>query len=122
MEAPLTALSRGSAPRQKLIDDLWPVVRRSSVSSLFSVSRATGQEALRTANGSICRVISSDESAAHGSTLSLAVVDEAWAVGPEVEQALKPTMLTKSNAQQWSISTAGTARSTWWRSKVEARP
>jgi phage terminase large subunit-like protein len=117
-QAAYGAQSRLSA-RQKVLDDFWPVVHRSSISSMFSVSRATGQEALRTTTGSICRVISSDETAAHGSTLNLAIVDEAWAVGPEVEQALKPTMLTKSNAQLWAISTAGTARSTWWRSKVE---
>jgi phage terminase large subunit-like protein len=104
--------------RQKLLDDHWPVIARSSLAAQFTVSRATGQEALRTTD-SILRVISSDESAAHGQTLSLAVVDEAWAVGPEVEQAVKPAMVTKSNGQLWAVSTAGNYKSTWWRGKVE---
>jgi len=113
------AQSRLSA-RQKVLDDWWPVVARSRLRPGFSVARATGQEALRSANGSICRVISSDETAAHGETLSLAVIDEAWAADPSVEQAVRPAMSTKSNGQLWSISTAGTARSLWWRGKVTA--
>jgi phage terminase large subunit-like protein len=112
------AQSRLSA-RQKVLDDWVPTLRRSRLSTAFTVTRATGQEAIRSGNGSICRVISSDETAGHGETLSLAVVDEAWAVGPEVEQAVRPAMVTKANGQLWTISTAGTARSTWWRSKVE---
>lgn len=112
------AQSRLSA-RQRLLDDWVPLLNRSRLSTAFTATRATGQEAIRSGNGSICRVISSDETAGHGATLNLAVVDEAWAVGPEVEQAVRPAMVTKGNAQLWTISTAGTSRSTWWRSKVE---
>src|SRR5690606_17262043 len=64
-------------------------------------------------------VISSDETAAHGSTLSVAVLDEAWAIGPEAEQAVRPALSTKRNGQLWICSTAGTPRSTFWRQKVE---
>ena len=107
------------AARQKLLDDQLPILGRSRLGKSFTATRATGQEALRSANGSLCRVISSDETAAHGMTLSLGVLDEAWALGAEVEQAVRPAMSTKRNGQLWSVSTAGTARSTWWRSKVE---
>ena len=64
-------------------------------------------------------MISSDETAAHGSTLSVAVLDEAWALGPEAEQAVRPALSTKRNGQLWVASTAGTARSAWWRQKVD---
>jgi phage terminase large subunit-like protein len=107
------------AARQKLLDDLWPVIAASKLSDRFSVARATGQEALRGPSGSICRVISSDETAAHGLTLNLALLDEAWALEPTVEQAVRPATVTRKNAQVWAVSTAGHARSVWWRSKVE---
>jgi hypothetical protein len=39
------------AARQKLLDDLVPLIRRSSLSRLFETSRATGQEALLARGG-----------------------------------------------------------------------
>lgn len=117
-QAAYGAQSRLSA-RQKVLDDWMPVVRRSKFAKAFSETKATGQESVRSTNGSICRVISSDETAAHGSTLSVAVLDEAWALGPEAEQAVRPALSTKRNGQLWVASTAGTVRSTWWRSKVD---
>lgn len=106
--------------RQKVLDDWLPVLRRSRLSSSFAATRATGQEALRARNGSICRVVSSDETAGHGETLSLVVLDEAWALDAAAEQALRPAMQTKANAQLWAVSTPGTARSLWWREKCTA--
>jgi phage terminase large subunit-like protein len=109
------------AARQKLLDDWVPMIRRSPLSKLFEVSRATGQEALLAlgGTGSRCRVISSDESAAHGQTASLGVLDEAWSLDQVAEQAVRPALVTKTNGQLWIASTAGTARSLWWRDKVE---
>jgi phage terminase large subunit-like protein len=109
------------AARQKLLDDWVPLIRRSSLSKLFDVSRATGQEALlaRGGTGSRCRVISSDETAAHGQTASLGVLDEAWSLDEAAEQAVRPALVTKSNGQLWIASTAGTAKSLWWRDKVQ---
>jgi phage terminase large subunit-like protein len=70
------------AARQKLLDDWVPLIRRSPLSKLFGASRATGQEALLAlgGTGSRCRVISSDETAAHGQTASLGVLDESWSL------------------------------------------
>ncbi|QLQ10951.1 MAG: hypothetical protein HZY75_11975 [Nocardioidaceae bacterium] len=107
------------AARQKVLDDWMPVIRRSVLSSSFTVTRATGQESLRATNQSICRVISSDETAGHGDTLSLVLLDEAWALDHAVEQATRPAMSTKSNGQLWAVSTPGTSRSLWWRAKIE---
>jgi phage terminase large subunit-like protein len=109
------------AARQKLLDDWLPMIRRSPLSKLFDVSRATGQEALFAlgGTGSRCRVISSDESAAHGQTVSLAVLDESWALDQAAEQAVRPALVTKISGQLWIASTAGTARSVWWADKVQ---
>ena len=109
------------AARQKLLDDWWPMLRRSSLSRLFDVSRATGQEALFAlgGTGSRCRVISSDETAAHGQTASLGVLDEAWSLDQTAEQAVRPALVTRRAGQLWIASTAGNARSLWWRDKVQ---
>jgi phage terminase large subunit-like protein len=107
--------------RQKMLLDWWPVIRRSPLSKLFDVSRATGQESLLTTSGSgsRCRVISSDETAAHGQTVNLAVLDEAWSLDQAAEQAVRPALVTRRNGQLWIASTAGTPKSLWWREKVQ---
>jgi phage terminase large subunit-like protein len=107
--------------RQKMLLDWWPAIRGSSLSKLFAVSRATGQESLYAlgGTGSRCRVISADETAAHGQTVNLGVLDEAWSLNETAEQAVRPAMVTRSNAQLWVCSTAGPAKSLWWRDKVQ---
>jgi phage terminase large subunit-like protein len=107
--------------RQKLLLDWWPLIQGSSLSKLFDVSRATGQESLYAlgGTGSRCRVISTDETAAHGQTVNLGVLDEAWSLNETAEQAVRLALVTRSNAQFWVCSTAGTAKSLWWRDKVE---
>lgn len=108
------------AARGKLFDSLWPMLRRSSLGGLFRLTRATGAESLRASNGSILTLLSTEESAGHGETLDLVVLDEAWAMTAATEQAVRPALVTRPNGQLWMLSTAGTDRSAWWRSKVEA--
>jgi phage terminase large subunit-like protein len=64
-------------------------------------------------------LLSTDEGAAHGETLDLAVIDEAWAHTAASEQACRPAMTTRTAGQLWMASTAGTDRSTFWRDKVD---
>jgi len=45
--------------------------------------------------------------------------DEAWALEQGLEQGLSPTMVTRPQPQLWVVSTAGTARSAYFRGKVE---
>ena len=108
------------AARNKLFDDWWPLLKRSSVGNMFELTRATGNEALRCSNGSLLRILSTDESSGHGESVNLVLLDECWALEPHTEQAVRPAMVTKNNAQVWLVSTAGTSRSTWWRGKVDA--
>lgn len=107
------------AARRKLFDIWWPRVRRSALGSMFTLDRATGAEALRCRNGSIMSLLSTDEGAAHGETLDLAVLDECWALDASAEQACRPTMATRQAGQLWMLSTAGTPKSAFWRSKID---
>lgn len=108
------------AARGKLFDTLWPTLRRSPLGGLFRLVRGMGSESLRAANGSLLMLLSTEESAGHGETLDLVVLDECWALTSATEQAVRPALVTRPNGQLWMLSTAGTARSAWWRGKVEA--
>jgi phage terminase large subunit-like protein len=108
------------AARGKLFDTWWPLLRASPLGELFTLTKATGAEALRCRNGSILTLLSTEEAAGHGETLDLAVLDEAWALTAAAEQSVRPAMVTRRNGQMWILSTAGTERSTYWRSKVAA--
>jgi phage terminase large subunit-like protein len=109
------------AAREKLLGVWWPRIAHSDLAGDFQLYRGYGAESLRCANGSTLQLLASTESAGHGETLDLAIVDEAWVhTDATVEQATRPTMATRRNAQLWAMSTAGTSRSTWWKGKLDA--
>lgn len=108
------------AARGKLFDTFWPMLHRSPLGGLFRLTRGMGTESLRASNGSMVMLLSTEQSAGHGETLDLVVLDECWAMTAAVEQAVRPALVTRPNGQLWMLSTAGTDRSAWWRSKVEA--
>jgi phage terminase large subunit-like protein len=109
------------AARERLLRTWWPRLEHSPLGSQLAVSRAWGGETMTHANGSLLQLLSSTESSGHGETLDLVIVDEAWTqADATLEQAIRPAMVTRSDAQLWAMSTAGTARSVWWRSKLEA--
>lgn len=108
------------AGRTRLFDTWWPRIRRSPLRDLFTLTRATGAESLRSANGGVMYLLSADEADSHGATIDLGVLDEAWSLTGAAEQAVKPAMSTRPNAQLWCLSTAGTEKSAYWRGKVDA--
>lgn len=108
------------AARTRLFETWWPKIRRSPLRDMFTLSRATGAETLRCVNGSTLSLLSTEEAAGHGETVDLAVLDECWALIAAAEQAVRPAMVTRRNAQLWLVSTAGTDKSAFWRSKVNA--
>jgi Phage Terminase len=115
-----TAQNRLEA-RKKWEDDFVWRLGKSPLRHKFTVRKQIGQEAIRWENGSLQGVTSSTEKAGHGSTLDLAVLDEAFAhEDARLEQALKPAMVTRPEPQMWIVSTAGTAKSAFLRSKVTA--
>jgi phage terminase large subunit-like protein len=107
------------AARTMLFDVWWPRIRRSALGPMFTLSRATGAEALRCQNGSVMSLLSTEPAAGHGLSTSLCVLDECWTLDAAAEQSTRPTMSAMPNSQIWMASTAGTTTSTWWRSKVE---
>lgn len=108
------------AARTRLFETWWPRLRRSPLRDMFELGRATGAEALRCSNGSMMTLLSSEESGGHGETVDLGVLDECWALTAAAEQSVRPAMATRKAAQLWCVSTAGTERSVFWSSKVDA--
>jgi phage terminase large subunit-like protein len=109
------------ASRRKLLHTWWPRIARSPLASRFRLFRGFGNEALFCDTGSRLELLSATESAGHGETTHLVVVDEAWTyVDASIEQSVRPTMATATDGQLWAMSSAGTPRSVWWRSKLDA--
>lgn len=111
----------GFDARKKLIDDQAPLLTRSKLAPMVDrVLRAAGQEAIIFTNGSRVEVMATSESAGHGRTLDLGVIDEAFAdVDARREGAILPAMATRLDAQILVVSTAGTEQSVYLRRKVE---
>jgi phage terminase large subunit-like protein len=114
-----TSASRLAA-RRKLLRVWWPLIRQSPLRDMFSVSKGTGSESLECSNGSVLLLLSGDEASGHGDSIDTAFLDEAWSLTEASEQAVRPAMAARPNGQLWVVSTAGTRKSTYWRSKVDA--
>jgi phage terminase large subunit-like protein len=114
------AQTRGAA-REKLLSSWWPRLSHSPYADRLKLFRGFGAETVTVDNGSSLQLLSATESAGHGDTTDLAVVDESWVYqDARIEQAVRPTMATRRQGQFWMMSTAGTAKSTWWRTKLDA--
>ena len=87
----------------------------------FELRKSTGSEAVVWKNGSLYSIDAATETAGHGPTLDLGLIDEAWAHEDDsVEQAMAPATITRPSAQLLVASTAGNARSRYWYRKVLA--
>jgi hypothetical protein len=65
-------------------------------------------------------ITASGEKSAHGFTLDLGVIDEAFAQRDDrLVQAFRPAMLTRRDAQLWVVSTAGTDESAFLWERVQ---
>jgi hypothetical protein len=111
----------GMDARSMLADVHWPRLSQSPLGELVTFRRQSGHEAILCENGSRLGLIASSEKSGHGSTLDTAVLDECWAHADfRLEQATRPAMVTRKNAQLYSVSTAGTQqRSPYLWSKVQ---
>lgn len=116
-----TAQTRIDA-RKKWEDDHVETLRASIFKPLFRVRKTTGNEAIFWQGGSSHSITSNTKKAGHGGTLDLAFIDEAFAhPDSTLEQAFKPAMVTRKQAQLWIVSTAGTPeQSHYLRAKIEA--
>jgi len=113
------AQDRQSAAK-KLLEDWWPLIQQSPFAELGKVYRSNGGEKITWHNGSYLDVAATTETSMHGTTLDLAIVDEAFSLKDyRLEQAFKPAMVTRPSAQMWIVSTAGTGESTYLNDKVD---
>jgi phage terminase large subunit-like protein len=109
------------AARQKMLETWWPRLLSSPLAGDLKLFRGFGNETISHANGSVLGLLSANESAGHGETTDLVIVDEAWVhADSRVEQAVRPTMATRPRAMLWTVSTAGTPRSVWFKAKLAA--
>ncbi len=108
------------AARAKWEDEHLDILNRSRYRRDYVIRKQIGQEAIRWNNGSLHGITSNKETAGHGETLDLGVIDEAFAQeDSRMEQAFKPAMRTRDQPQIWINSTAGTKKSVFLREKVD---
>lgn len=69
--------------------------------------KGVGSEHLEFSNGSRIDIIAPNAVAAHGSSVDLAVCDEAWTLEPVVLQGLVPARAARPNSMLWFVSTQG---------------
>jgi len=111
----------GSEARQKFKEDQVPIIEGSDLNHLVQrFYMSDGNTGMTWKNGSRISVLNNTQESGHGKTLDMAVLDEVFSDKDNSrEQALLPTMATRSDAQIWNTSTAGTQASTYLRRKVE---
>lgn len=107
--------------RKKWEDDYLEALDTSVFGGKFRARKTNGNEAvIWKATRSRFGISSTTEKSGHGSTLDEAYIDEAFAQqDARLEQAFKPAMVTRANAQMWVVSTAGTEKSLYLLGKVE---
>jgi Phage terminase large subunit gpA, ATPase domain len=101
----------GKDARDKWLDELFPLIRRSKVLKplVRRIYEGMGNEYIKFTNGSLIRLLSTSTSSGHSKTLHQAVLDEIWHdQDGRREQGLGPAMITVADAQLLMCSTAGT--------------
>jgi len=111
----------GTRARMKWKEDLVPALQNSRVRSAVSrVYDSNGLERMIFKNGSRISPQGSTESALHGKTIDLAILDEARFDKTNAREAgALPAMATRPDGQIWIVSAAGDIESTFLRDKVE---
>lgn len=114
-----TAQTRKDA-RKKFIQEQVPLLQRNATfGGMFSLFSSNGEERIRWNNDSTHGIDAVTDKAGHGGTLHEWIGDEAFALGWEVEQAMRPAMSTIDVAQIGIVSTAGKAK---WLTTPHGRP
>lgn len=118
-----TAQSRGDAA-MTLRDEWIPAIAASPLGPVIKPRESNGTEALLIpARSSIVRLFAPTPTALHGQSGDVIVFDEAWshslARGNDLQIAARPLMATRPGAQQFILSAAGDADSTWWTTQLD---
>lgn len=108
-----------TAQTGKDASDKWleqlELLEKSALRTRIDPMRGNGKQQLRfTHTGSKYKPVAVTSKSGHGPTLDLGFIDEAWAQEDyRAEQGMRPSMITRLDAQLWVPSTAGTDRSTY---------
>lgn len=86
---------------------------------LFSTSDTNGAKSLVWSNRSRYTPTATTKRSGHGKTLDQGIIDEAFAqIDFRTEQAMRPAMITRRDAQLFVVSTAGDATSVFLNAKI----
>jgi len=97
------------------------LLERTAFRRVFQTDDVNGQRALIWSNGSRYTPTATTKKSGHGKTLDQGVIDEAFAQTDfRTEQAMRPAMLTRRDAQLIILSTAGDATSVFLNAKIDA--
>lgn len=97
------------------------LLERTQFREVFRTDDVNGQRALIWSNGSRYTPTATTKKSGHGKTLDQGIIDEAFAqVDFRTEQAMRPAMLTRRDAQLIILSTAGDATSVFLNAKIAA--
>lgn len=101
----------GKDARARFVD-YWNKIRGSIIGNLFSVRLSMGSETLEyLPNGSTLSPFVPSVTASHGSTIDMAIIDEAFSLdmetGTGILGAVDPAQLTSAHAQTVIVSTRG---------------
>lgn len=103
--------------------DTCDLIQDSPLGAMVKRRNTNGGECLTWPNRSRFRLFNAgSDRALHGKQSDLVFIDEAFAFteeeGDVIMQAVVPTQATRTGAQTWIVSTAGTAKSKWLRDFV----
>ncbi len=122
----------GKDGKNKVLEDWYPIIDRSPLGMSLGpilkrtgerkgVRRVNGDEGFRFLGGSALDVLPGTDSAGHGRSTDLGVIDEAWDdVDSTREAAIQPSQLTKDDSQLLVVSTMGTDASLYLNALVDA--
>lgn len=108
--------------RKKLMEEHIPLLEGTPLRGLIRSKRETnGSESLLWRNSSRQGLMATTKKSGHGPTIDLSVLDEFFAqIDDRLEQAVRPSMITRASSQLWVVSTAGDPTSFPLRRKVDA--
>lgn len=108
--------------RLKFVEEWYPTIEASPFADdVIGYVRANGRESVKWGTGAKLAIFPPTATGAHGQTLDLVDIDEAFAFKDSiVESGVRPAMITRKSPQLVIQSTAGTLESTYLRAKVDA--
>lgn len=113
-------MQHASDARSKMVNEWQPIVRAAGFEEWKRSVLSNGRESIEWTNGGRMITFPPNATGAHGGTLDLVDIDEAFAhVDNRAEQGTGPSMITRFSPQNVVQSTAGTNESVYLKGKVD---